>query len=196
MVENIIKGKVYVLGDKINTDHMIPADRLTWDPSIPDERLKLGSYAFDGLPEDIKKKQPFITEEERESIGNGKAKAKYNNIIGGKGFGCGSSREHAANALGAAGIEIVVAKGYARIFFENCVATGEILPATSLEDITDKFKTGDDVKIDLDTLTVYNDSTGGEFKLGPLGYILPMVKAGGLFAYARQKGLIDPRPEE
>ena len=196
MAQNTIKGTAYVLGDKINTDYIIPADRLTWDPSIPEERLKIGSYALEGLPDEIKKKQPFITDGERAAIADGTAKAKYNILIGGKGFGCGSSREHAANALGAAGIEIVVAKGYARIFFENCVATGELLPATSREDITDKFETGDNVEIDVDNLRIYNKTGGGEFDIEPLGYVLPMVKAGGLFAYARQKGLIGPRPKE
>jgi 3-isopropylmalate/(R)-2-methylmalate dehydratase small subunit len=196
MTGNIISGLVYVLGDKIDTDQIIPADKLTWYPSKPDERLKLGSYALDGLPDDLKEKQPFITEEERGMIASGQSKAKYNIIVAGRGFGCGSSREHAANALGAAGVEIVVAKGYARIFFENCVATGELIPSMSREDISDRFRTGDKVEVDLDKLVVYNRTQDGEFALEPLGYVLPMVKAGGLFAYARQKGLIPPRPEE
>ena len=196
MPENIIKGIVYKLGDKIDTDQIIPADKLTWDPSIPEERLKLGSYCLDGLPDDIKTKQPFITEKEREAIANGTATAKYDVIIGGRSFGCGSSREHAANALGV-NLGIVVANGYARICFENCIATGEVIPATFRDkSAPDSFKTGDEIEIDLDKLVMYNRTQGGEFELEPLGYVLPMVKAGGLFAYARQKGIIPPRPEE
>jgi 3-isopropylmalate/(R)-2-methylmalate dehydratase small subunit len=52
-------------------------------------------------------------------------KTKYPIMIGGKNYGCGSSREHAPVALGAAGVKAVVAESYARIFFRNSVATGE-----------------------------------------------------------------------
>lgn len=195
MTENMIKGIVYKLGDKIDTDQIIPADRLTLDPSIPEERLRLGSYALDGLPDDIKAKQPFITEEEREAIANGSATAKYNVIVGGRSFGCGSSREHAANALGV-NLDIVIANGYARIFFENCVATGEVIPATFRDKTApDSFNTGDQIEVDLEKLVVYNRTNEKEFELEPLGYVLPMVKAGGLFAYAREKGFITPRPK-
>lgn len=194
--KSIIKGSAYVLGDKIDTDQIIPADRLTWNPAIPEERLKLGSYCFDGLPDEFKAKHPFIREDEREAIGNGSQKARYNVIVAGKGFGCGSSREHAANALGAAGIEVVVAKGYARIFFENCVATGEVLPSTSREYIIDNFKMDDPVEVSLDDNKIVNLRTGDYFELEPLGYVRPMVEAGGLFPYARQKNLIPERPKE
>ena len=191
-----IQGQVYALGNNVDTDQIISADKLTWNPAKPDERLKLGSYALEGLPDDFKREHPFITDEERAAIADGSAKARYRVITGGKGFGCGSSREHAANALGAAGIEIVVAKGYARIFFENCVATGELLPATSRADISDKFETGDLVEVDLDANRIYNRTKGTDYDIEPLGYIKPVVEAGGLFAFARKVGLIPPRPSE
>jgi len=191
-----IKGIDYALKNNIDTDQMIPADRLTWNPAKPDERLKLGSYAFDGLPDDFKKDHPFITLEERPGIADGTAKARYKVITAGKGFGCGSSREHAANALGAAGVEVVVAKGYARIFFENCVATGELLPATSREDISDKFETGDEVEVDLVNNRVYNLTKKTDYEIEPLGYVKPVVEAGGLFAFARKVGLIGDKPKE
>jgi 3-isopropylmalate/(R)-2-methylmalate dehydratase small subunit len=195
MAGNIITGIAYVLGDKVDTDQIIPADRLTWDPSKPEERLKLGSYAFDGLPDEYKKVCPFIREDEREAIAQGKSKARYNIIIAGRNFGTGSSREHAANALGAAGIEVIVAKGYARIFFENCVATGEVIPATSMEYLADKFKTGDEVEVYVENGYIFNKTQKIKYEIEPLGYILPMVKAGGLFAFAREENLILPKGE-
>jgi len=191
-----IEGTNYALKDNVDTDQIIPADRLTWNPAIPSERLKLGSYALDGLPDDFKKDHPFITLEERPGIAEGTAKAGYKVITAGKGFGCGSSREHAANALGAAGVEAVVAKGYARIFFENCVSTGELLPVTSRADISDMFQTGDEVEIDLVNNKVYNRTKNTGYEIEPLGYIKPVVEAGGLFAFARKVGLIGPKPEE
>jgi len=196
MMETKIVGKVYVLGDNIDTDQIIPANYLTWDPSIPAERLKLGSKALDGLPDAIKARQPFMTPEQSEAIAAGTGKVDYPIIIGGRGFGCGSSREHAPNALGAAGIQIVVARGYARIFHENSVSTGELIPATSLQDLVEHFETGQQAEIDLAANTISNLKTGNIFGIEPLGYILPMVKAGGLFKYARQEGLIGERPSE
>lgn len=112
-----IKGKVFVLDDNIDTDQIIPAEYLTLVPSKPDEYEKLGSYALIGLPDRYDR---FIAE--------GESKTVYSIIVAGENFGCGSSREHAPIALGAAGLEAVVAQSYARIFFRNCTATGELYP--------------------------------------------------------------------
>lgn len=100
-----IKGKVFVLDDNIDTDQIIPAEYLTLVPSKPDEYEKLGSYALIGLPDRYDR---FIAE--------GESKTVYSIIVAGENFGCGSSREHAPIALGAAGLEAVVAQSYARIF--------------------------------------------------------------------------------
>ena len=56
-------------------------------------------------------------------VEEGKMKTEYPIVIGGNNFGCGSSREHAPVAMGAAGARCVIAQSYARIFFRNCVAT-------------------------------------------------------------------------
>jgi len=117
-----IKGKVFVLDDNIDTDQIIPAEYLTLVPSKPDEYEKLGSYALIGLPDRYDR---FIAE--------GESKTVYSIIVAGENFGCGSSREHAPIALGAAGLEAVVAQSYARIFFRNCTATGELYPWRSEE---------------------------------------------------------------
>jgi 3-isopropylmalate/(R)-2-methylmalate dehydratase small subunit len=179
--KNLICGPVYVVGDNIDTDQIIPAEYLNLVPTIPEELKKLGSYAFAGLP--LKAGQPpFVTP--------GTMDTPYRIVLGGKNFGCGSSREHAPIALGAAGAEAVVAESYARIFFRNCVATGELYPVEATERLVDAFRTGDEAEIDLEAATLTNRRTGTVHRLRPLGDAGPVIAAGGLFAYARQTGMI------
>jgi aconitase A len=114
-----LTSPVYVVQDDIDTDQIIPAQYLALVPTIPDEYEKLGSYAMAGLPSDL---YPI------EFIKKDSMKTEYKIVIAGKNFGCGSSREHAPISLGAAGVEVIVADSYARIFFRNSVATGELYP--------------------------------------------------------------------
>ena len=114
----------------------------------------------------------------------------YAILVGGKNFGCGSSREHAPIALGAAGAKAVVAESFARIFFRNCVATGELYPVETPERIVAAFRTGDEVVLDLEAATLTHRGTGTVYRLRPLGDAGPVIAAGGLFAYARNTGMI------
>jgi 3-isopropylmalate/(R)-2-methylmalate dehydratase small subunit len=179
-----IQGKVYVLGDNIDTDQIIPAEYLNLVPTIPDEYEKLGSYALVGLPTQPGR-VPFVTP--------GTQETEFRIIVAGKNFGCGSSREHAPIALGAAGAEAVVAESYARIFFRNCVATGELYPVETATRLVDAFRTGDEAVLDLQKNTLTNARTGAVHALRPIGDAGPVIAAGGLFAYARQTGMI-PSP--
>jgi 3-isopropylmalate/(R)-2-methylmalate dehydratase small subunit len=111
-------------------------------------------------------------------------------VVGGRNFGCGSSREHAPIALGSAGCKVVLAESFARIFFRNSVATGELYPCESVERLCDVLKTGDVVTVDLDAGTVTAKATGKVYKFKPLGDVRPVVDAGGLFNYARKTGMI------
>ena len=120
----------------------------------------------------------------------GAVDSEYPIIVAGRNFGCGSSREHAPIAIGSAGCRVVVAEGFARIFFRNCVATGELYPCETAERLCDALKTGDVVTVDLDRATVTVEGTGRSYPLKPLGDIRPVVDAGGLFNYARQTGMI------
>jgi 3-isopropylmalate/(R)-2-methylmalate dehydratase small subunit len=119
---------VYVVGDNIDTDQIIPAEHLTLVPTIASEYEKLGSFAMIGLPED---KYPV------RFLPPGATRTNYRIVIGGRNFGCGSSREHAPIALGASGVRAVIADSYARIFFRNCVATGELYPYETPERLID-----------------------------------------------------------
>jgi 3-isopropylmalate/(R)-2-methylmalate dehydratase small subunit len=174
-----ITSPIYVCKDNIDTDQIIPAQYLTLVPTIAEEYEKLGSFAMVGLPDD---QYPVRL------IPEGELKSPYKIIIGGRNFGCGSSREHAPIALGAAGVEAVVAESFARIFFRNSVATGELYPYDAAERLCDKLKTGDigTLDFDADTLTV----NGTTYQLKPLGEVRPVIDAGGLFNYARQTGMI------
>jgi 3-isopropylmalate/(R)-2-methylmalate dehydratase small subunit len=179
---NAITSPVYVLGDNIDTDQIIPAHFLTLVPTIPDEYEKLGSHAMAGLPDELYP-IPFIQE--------GTAKTQYQLIIAGRNFGCGSSREHAPIAMGAAGTKAVIAESYARIFFRNAVATGELYPFEARERLIDTIKTGD-----VATLNFEEDSLtfgGRTYSLKPMGDVRPVVDAGGLFNYARKTGMIATR---
>src|SRR6202166_2304658 len=105
-----LTSPVYVVGDNIDTDQIIPAQYLTLVPTIPDEYEKLGSYAMVGLPDDLYPIE-FIKKET--------AKTDYKIIIAGKNFGCGSSREHAPISLGAAGVDVIVGRTDARGLFSH-----------------------------------------------------------------------------
>ena len=182
-----LTGRVYVLGDNIDTDQIIPAEYLNLVPTIAEEYQKLGSYALAGVllrPGD----PPFVPP--------GSTTTPYTILVAGKNFGCGSSREHAPIALGAAGAEAVVAESYARIFFRNCVATGELYPLETGERLVEAFRTGDEAVLDLDAATLTNRRSGTVHRLRPLGDAGPVIAAGGLFAYARQTGMIAAPPAD
>ncbi len=176
---NIIKGKVYILGDNIDTDQIIPAEYLNLVPTIPEEYDKLGSYAMAGLPLDA---EQFIAE--------GEAKTEYQIMIAGANFGCGSSREHAPIALSAAGVKAIIAESYARIFFRNSVSTGEVYPLESTESLNKVLKTGDEIEIDMDKEELTNLADNKTYSLKPIGDVAPVIAAGGIFAYARKQGMI------
>ncbi len=177
----IIRGKAFVVRDNIDTDQIIPAQYLSLVPTIPEEYEKLGSYALCGLPE-----SQYATR----YVPAGQGKTPYAVVVGGRNFGCGSSREHAPIALGAAGCAAVVAESFARIFFRNCVATGELYPVESTVRLCETLKTGEEVELDLDANTLRVVATGKVFALKSLGDARPVIDAGGIFEYARHTGMI------
>ena len=180
-MQSVFTGPVYVVKDNIDTDQIIPAQYLNLVPTIKEEYEKLGSYALCGLPDNL---YPESFDKE------GQMDTEYTIVVAGRNFGCGSSREHAPIAMGAANSRIVVAESFARIFFRNCVATGELYPCEATERLCDILKTGDVVTVDLDAATVKIHKTGKVYHLKPLGEVKPVVDAGGLFNFARQSGMI------
>lgn len=181
------RGKVYVLGDDVDTDQIIPAEHLVYDLDDPEERKNYGKYALSsvppagaGLPDG---NVPFIAE--------GGWKTDYRIIVGGRNFGCGSSREHAPFALREAGIEAIVAEFYARIFFRNCVNGGYLVPYETPSRLVESFRTGQEALIRYADNSIENLTTGEKFPLNPLGDVLAIVEAGDVFAYARSVGMLE-----
>jgi 3-isopropylmalate/(R)-2-methylmalate dehydratase small subunit len=180
-MQSVFTGPVYVVRDNIDTDQIIPAQYLNLVPTIAEEYEKLGSFAMCGLPENL---YPV------RYVENGQLDSQYPIIVAGRNFGCGSSREHAPIAMGSAECQVVLAESFARIFFRNCVATGELYPCELTERLCDLLKTGDVVTVDLDACTVKVHATGKTHSFKPLGDVRPVVDAGGLFNYARQTGMM------
>ncbi len=120
---DIFKGRVWVLGDDIDTDIIIPTEYLalkTVDDMKP--------YAFSPL-------RPELAGQ----IAPGDI------IVAGKNFGCGSSREQAPEVIKALGIRAVIAKSYARIFFRNAINNGLLLIENS--ELPDDIQEGDEIEI-------------------------------------------------
>lgn len=186
-MQDQITGKAYVLGDDIDTDQIIPAEYLAYNPSDPEERKFFGMYCCVGVPP----AQSGLPEGNMKYVPEGQFTSKYPIIIGGKNFGCGSSREHAPLAFAEAGAKVVIADFYARIFYRNCVNGGYLLPMESPTRLIDgKVKTGDECSIDTLTGILTNHNTGETIQLNPLGDVKPIVDAGGVFSYARENGMI------
>ncbi len=189
-MKETIRGLAYVVGDAIDTDQIIPAEHLVYSMTEPSERRLYGCYAMTSVPV------------EGQGLPNGgipfsdcggsedDLPSRFRVMIAGSNFGCGSSREHAPFALAEAGCKVVVAESFARIFFRNAVDGGFVVPIESRERLIDKIRTGDEVEVDVDLATLKNHTTGDEFLLSPLGEIAEIVRAGSVFEYARQKGLI------
>lgn len=171
---SLFVARLHVLTRSPVTRHPPPA-------TCQDEYEKLGSYALIGLPDDLYPTR-YV---EVDSM-----KTDYPILIGGDNFGCGSSREHAPVALGAAGAKVCVSQSYARIFFRNCVSTGELYPVETDERLCDVLETGEEVEVDMerDVLTVV--ASGKTYSLKALGDAGPVIDAGGIFNYARESGMI------
>ena len=160
-----VEGKVWRYGDNIDTDVIIPARYLnTFEPA------ELAKHCM----EDIDK--------------NFAAQVKDGEVmVGGKNFGCGSSREHAPVAIKASGIKIVVAASFARIFYRNGINIG--LPLLEIGDAVEKIHADDVLKIDTDNGTIENLTTGDTFKAHPLpGFVQDIAKSGGLINYIKERG--------
>ncbi|HUI29223.1 MAG TPA: 3-isopropylmalate dehydratase [Candidatus Acidoferrales bacterium] len=186
MQPNKIVGKVYVVGDNIDTDQIIPAKHLVYDTHSPEERKLFGKYAMSGVPEE----KSGLPRGGIKFVEDGTHLSIFNIIVGGKNFGCGSSREHAPLALQVAGVKAVVAQTYARIFYRNSVDGGFIMPLESVENIFAHFKTGDEIAIDLEKNIITDSTSGKSFALRALGDAAEIINSGGLFSYARKIGMI------
>ncbi|MBI5198039.1 MAG: 3-isopropylmalate dehydratase [Nitrospirae bacterium] len=181
-----VAGKVYVLGNDVDTDQIIPAQHLVYSLSDAEERKRYGTYALSGVPES----QAGLPRGNVRFVGEGSFESPYKVIIAGKNFGCGSSREHAPVSLNIAGVEVVIAESYARIFYRNSVDGGFFIPFETPEHLFQEISTGDEVEIDVPKAVLIHRATNKRYSLKPLGDVAEIVHAGGIFAYARKSGMI------
>ncbi len=185
-MQSKITGKAFVLGDDVDTDQIIPAEYLSYNPADAKERKYFGMYACSGVPAG----QSGLPGGNVRFVEPDQFKTDYTVVIGGRNFGCGSSREHAPLAIAEAGAKVVVAEFYARIFFRNCVNGGYLLPCESTQRLVDDIRTGDEVTVDIEAGTLTSHRDGRTYALKPLGEVKPIIEAGGVFEYARQSGML------
>ncbi|TVQ65699.1 MAG: 3-isopropylmalate dehydratase [Balneolaceae bacterium] len=184
-----IKGKAFVLGKNIDTDQIIPAAHLVYSLEDPEERKFYGKYALSGVPaaeSGLPKGNIPLTRE-------GMTESEFAIIVASDNFGCGSSREHAPAALEIAGIKAIISPSYARIFYRNSVDGGFLIPFESVEDLSSRINTGDELEIDQENHLLKNLSQNTEYPIKPLGSVADIVHAGGIFEYARQNGMVPKR---
>jgi 3-isopropylmalate/(R)-2-methylmalate dehydratase small subunit len=157
-------GRAFVFGDDIDTDAIIPARYLnTTDPAA------LAAHAMEDA-------DPAFAQ---------KVKAG-DVIVAGKNFGCGSSREHAPVAIRAAGVGVVAAKSFARIFYRNAFNTGLIL--VECPEAGTGFADEEAVEVDLSAGTVTNQTTGKVYAFEPIpAFMLELASDGGLIPHLMKK---------
>ena len=168
-----IRSKVYVAGDNIDTDNIIPAQYLNLVPTIPEEYEKLGSYAMAGLPDDA---APFVDK--------ATGKTPYGILVAGKNFGCGSSREAAPVVIQVKGIKCIIADSFARIFYRNAINIG--LPLLEIGAEVEKIEPGDDVEVNLQTGEIKILNKNLVIKSKPLPeFCQKIADCGGLVNYVK-----------
>ena len=156
------KGTVHRYGRDIDTAVIIPARYLT--TSEPSE---LAKHCLEDL--DVE----FVNNVKSGDI-----------IVAEENFGCGSSREHAPIAIKAAGVDAVIAKSFARIFYRNSINTG--LAILECPEAVDAIKNGDVVSVDTETGTITDETTGESFTAQPFPpFIADIIEQGGLLNRTR-----------
>jgi len=157
-----LSGKVWKFGNDINTDLIIPGKYL--ELTDPQEMAK---HAMEGADPTFVK--------------------RFNSgdlIVGGRNFGCGSSREHAPLALKYVGVGAVLAESYARIFFRNAINVG--LPAFVCPGISEGANDGDSLDLDTAKGIVENITTGRTLNFSPLPeFMVEILNEGGLVSYLK-----------
>jgi 3-isopropylmalate/(R)-2-methylmalate dehydratase small subunit len=159
-----IKGSAIKFGNNVDTDVILPGKYLILvDPN------ELAKHALESL-------DPTFPEKAKKGI----------ILVGGKNFGCGSSREQAPLALKYAGVKCVLAESFARIFFRNAINIG--LPVIECKGISNAVETGDELDVDFEAGKIENISKGKKFQVDKLPpFIIEILVDGGLIENLRRR---------
>lgn len=157
-------GKVFKYGDNIDTDVIIPARHL-----VTSKPKELAEHCMEDIDKDFAKNVK-----------------KGDIIVGGKNFGCGSSREHAPIAIKGSGVACVIAPTFARIFYRNAFNTG--LPILESDEAAKKIDDGDEVKVSFKTGKIKNITKGETYQAEPFPeFMNELIKKGGLVKYVKKQ---------
>lgn len=158
------EGRAFRYGRDVDTDVIIPARYLnTSDPQ------ELAKHCLEDLD------KTFVERVQPGDI-----------IVADENFGCGSSREHAPISIKAAGIDAVIAKSFARIFYRNSINTG--LAIMECPEAVDAIKDGDTVSVDTETGKITDETTGQTFEAQPFPpFIAEIIQKGGLVNRWKEK---------
>ena len=163
-MKKVITGRAYVFGANLDTDQIYPGQYLELV-----EARDIGPHAMEGADPDFARTfQPGDI------------------VVAGTNFGCGSSREHAAIALQAVGVGVILAESFARIFYRNAINLG--LPLLVSPKISTRVAPGDTLRVDLAEGVVRNQKTGAELKAEPLSeYVFSILESGGIKPLVRKQ---------
>jgi 3-isopropylmalate/(R)-2-methylmalate dehydratase small subunit len=151
------KGTIFKFHNDLDTDQIIASQYLLL-PNLDEMK----GHAFESLDPDFAKKVK-----------------PGDFVVGGENFGCGSSREQAPGVLKALGVQAVIAKSFARIFFRNAINIG--LPILECPAASEAIAEGDTVSIDFDTGVITDETTGRTFQAAPFPpFIQNIIAKGGL----------------
>jgi 3-isopropylmalate/(R)-2-methylmalate dehydratase small subunit len=160
----MIKGRVWRFGDDVDTDVIIPARYLNTS-----NKQELRNFCFKDLISDF-------SERVREG----------DIILAGENFGCGSSREHAPIALKEAGVALIIAKSFARIFFRNSLNIG--LPLLEVKAGLDGVEQGDEMEVDLKKGNIFVKARNIALDVRPIsGLEKELIEEGGLLNYTKHR---------
>jgi 3-isopropylmalate/(R)-2-methylmalate dehydratase small subunit len=158
-MEKLIRGRVYKFGDNINSDIIIPGRYLIYI-----EPEKLAQHAFEVLGEGFPDKL-----------------RKFEILVAGRNFGCGSAREQAVTAIMGLGIKAVVASSFSRTFYRNAINSG--LPIIESPELYTQASEGDEIEIDL-AGTIHHRGQGIAFPTFP-DSVRELLELGGLAEYLK-----------
>jgi len=158
----MLKGKAHKFGDCISTDHITPGKYFHLRTDLPE----LAKHVLEDADPDFAKK----------------VKAG-DFVVAGENFGLGSSREHAPRVIKIAGVPVVLAKSFARIFYRNSINVG-LIPLTCN---TDLINDGDELEIQPEDGKIFNRTTGVEVQSSKVpDFMMNIIKEGGLAEYIKR----------